>query len=552
MAEGTCPPSIYVSSLDPGVGKTTTLIAFIKQVVEQGRGDVGVLVCLSRLDEISRLVEEAGLGEEDFSVFTSDADINGLSSTPPDQAQILFTTQQMLTRRCSGSSFSACREFHYLGEPRSVRVWDETLEPGQITTLSTDDLGGLLGTLRLVSSELADSVQDLQEQLRAHAPGTVMDVPKLDTELLHQMSRSPRFGDLRSKLEHLAQLSGRPARVLRGTGKQRIALDIRDALPEDIAPLLVLDASGRVRKTYSQWETHKGGLVRLPPAPKNYGPLTIHVLDQGGGKDSWQQNADTLAREVATLIDTKPDEEWLVVHHKDARGVDPKAEILRWLSTDKARVHFIHWGAHQATNAYKHISNVILAGTLFMPESQYVGLAYASTGLAPGDDLPSDLLKDLKLGEHGHGILQALCRASVRGSDGERCLPCNAYVVVSKGSGVRQALPVWFPGCKVKTWKPRHKPLKGQVREAVAYIERRVSGDPATVVYFSELMDVLGITNKSNFNRTIRKREDFQAAIQRLGLQEVSTDGRKHMDALQRVWLPDDKDNPPEEDTADL
>jgi hypothetical protein len=411
-----------------------------------------------------------------------------------------------------------------------------------IITLSTDDVGGLLPTLRVVSSNLADLAQDLQGQLQGSKLGTVLRMPRLDESALNQLTRLPLAEDLRRRLALFAELSGRSVRILQGRGKQRIALDIRDALPLDIAPLLVLDASGRVRRTYSQWQDQRGGLVQLASAPKHYGPLVINVLDQGGGKDGWQSNADQLAREVAIIIDSKPDEPWLVVHHKDARGVDPKAEILRWMKTDAARVRFLHWGAHQATNDYKDIPNVILAGTLFLPQSQYVGLAHASTGICTGDELPPGLLKDIKLGEHGHGVLQALCRASVRGSDGERCKACEAYIIASKGSGIRRALREWFPGCQVKTWKPRHKPLKGQVKEAIEYIERRLSVDPGAMISFRELMGALGITDKPNFNKTIRKHDGFQTAIQRLGLEEVAVDGGRHKNALRRCWEPDTDD----------
>ena len=157
----------------------------------------------------------------------------------------------------------------------------------------------------------------------------------------------------------------------------------------------------------------------------------------------------------------------------------------------------------------------------------------------PGEGMSPDLLKDIQLGEHGHGIVQALCRASVRGSDGERCKPCEAYIIASKGSGIRGALREWFPGCQVKPWKPHHKPLKGQVQKAVAHIARRLSVDPGAVISFGELMGALGITNKSNFNRTIRQHDDFQAAIQRLGLEEVAIDGSGHKNALRRCWEPD-------------
>ena len=55
-------PASYLSSLDPGVRKTTTLIHFIRALLGSAHhGDEAVLVGLSRLDEIKRLVEEVGL-----------------------------------------------------------------------------------------------------------------------------------------------------------------------------------------------------------------------------------------------------------------------------------------------------------------------------------------------------------------------------------------------------------------------------------------------------------------------------------------------------------
>ena len=189
---------------------------------------------------------------------------------------------------------------------------------------------------------------------------------------------------------------------------------------------------------------------------------------------------------------------------------------------------------------------------LFFPQNQYVGLAYASTGGSPGDELPPGLLRDIQMGEHGHSVLQALCRASVRGSDGDKCKPCEAYIIASKTSGIRDALPEWFPGCRVKTWKPRHKPLQGQVQKAVLYIERRLSVDPGAVISFGELMGALEIPNKSNFNRTIRKHEDFQAAVQCLGLEEVAIDGSRHKTALRRVWEADTEEEDLDADLWDF
>lgn len=542
MADGSCAPTIHLSSLDPGMGKTTALIHFLRRVVASpDHLDVGVLVCLSRLDEIRRLVDEAGLDEADFAVLCSDEEVGELSATEHDGAQILFTTQQMLTRRCAGRVFSQISEFHYLGRPRTVRIWDETIEPGEVITMSADELAAMLSPLRRINPALADQVQDLQFDLITSSPGQLLRIPALEA-LSSVATDDVSAGEgFRRLLDKLKALAGRTARTTRMHSNLVIALNIRDALPADFAPLLVLDASGRVRHTYSAWEVRSGGLVRLRSAPKDYAPLQIHLMDQGGGKDGWRRNPDQLAREVATVIDTKPDEPWLVVHHKAQAGIDPVELIRRYVKkADLSRVNFLHWGAHQATNAFKDVPNVVLAGLLHLPDSQLLGLAYASAGRSVTDHPPADLVKQIELGELGHGVIQAVGRGTVRGFDAGKCLPCSAYIIAGRRYGLAKALPQWFPGCRLTSWRPRHKALSGRVKQAVEFVERQRRERHVEPILFSEIMDHIRENDRSNFNRCIRKHQDFKAAIERLGLMEVNIGGGRGNDALQVVFGPVD------------
>ena len=181
MADGSCAPTIQLSSLDPGMGKTTALIHFLQRVVASpDHLDVGVLVCLSQLDEIQRLVDEAELDEADFAVFCSDDQVSNLSATDVDAAQVLFTTQQMLAKRCAGRRLSEVREFCYLGQARAVRVWDETIEPGKVITVSADELAAMLSPLRRINPVLADQVQALQFDLATSPPGQIFQMPALE------------------------------------------------------------------------------------------------------------------------------------------------------------------------------------------------------------------------------------------------------------------------------------------------------------------------------------------------------------------------------------
>jgi hypothetical protein len=100
MADGTCRDATQLFSLDPHLGKVTTLITLLGEVVRsKTHSDTGALVCPLRIDEVKRLVEEAGLDEHDFAMRTSDEKANSLSATPRNEAQVLFTTQQMLMKR---------------------------------------------------------------------------------------------------------------------------------------------------------------------------------------------------------------------------------------------------------------------------------------------------------------------------------------------------------------------------------------------------------------------------------------------------------------------
>ena len=64
--------SIHLSSLDPGVGKTTTVIFFLRALLaSKAHEDVAALVCVRRKDQIEAIVKEADLDAADFAVLTA-------------------------------------------------------------------------------------------------------------------------------------------------------------------------------------------------------------------------------------------------------------------------------------------------------------------------------------------------------------------------------------------------------------------------------------------------------------------------------------------------
>ncbi len=528
MAEGSAERRVYVSSLDPGMGKTTSLIVFLRQLIGSHlHHDVAVLVCLSRKAEIERIVDDAGLDEVDFAVLTSDREVNALSSTPPNQARVLFTTQQMLISRLRGSLFETCPTFQYQGLPREVRVWDEAMEPGQVVMLSSDDIGGLLGCLRRVSADFADKIDGLMERLRKADIGSLFRFPVLEAEVLQRAMAM--LGDDRrtAHVEALAELSDQEVRVASGWGSQRVAVLAKTLLPEDLAPVLVLDASARVRETYKLWNEKRGGLVYLPAATKDYSPLTIHVAKKGAGKSSWEQGGVALAEIVAEMRCCKLEDRCLIVHHKTDRHLDVPGLISTALDPNVLdNTSFLHWGMHRATNEYADVPTVVLAGTFNLPPSHYLGLAHASLGLPMSTTPPKDVVKRVELGEHGHAIVQAVGRGVTRGCSEGKCLPGDVYIIAAAGSGIEAALRDWFPGATVKRWYPANRPaLTGKAAQAAAFIAQRLKEDPVGPILFQDVMEHIGCRDRSNFNKTVRDNELFKLWLSDRGLIEVKLPG---------------------------
>jgi hypothetical protein len=390
MANGAAAPDIYVGSLDPGVGKTQAVIAFLKALLASNdHADVAAIVCVGRLTQIEEIIRDAGLSAQSYAVFTADTNVelNSLGCGNPSQARVLITTHAMVESRCNGRAFADMPEFHYRGCPRTVRIWDEAILPGRTLTFSRDDIASLLKPMRRLNAQLGNSLDALCMALLTAENNTQHVMPDLEhdcgVDLYTALQAVKDRPEDRAAVEGLWFLFGKVVTVRRDGKYGNTILDYRETLPPDIAPLLVLDASARVRATYKLWEDYRGGVVPLPTAPKDYSPLTINMWSKSGGKGAFKKNSDHLITGIANTIDTKPDEAWLVVHHKGA-GFDVERDVMRLIKKPRTgRIQFINWGRHDATNDYADIPNIILAGTLFYRPSYYEALARLSTKPPP-------------------------------------------------------------------------------------------------------------------------------------------------------------------------
>lgn len=532
MVKGDCDANYYLSSLDPGVGKTQTMIQTIKAIVsDPANQDVGVVVFLSHLDQIGEIVTDAKLDASKFATLTSDKkrglkDV-GLGQNRVEEAQVLFTTQRRLEQMTiNGARFAECSSLHFKGRARQVRIWDESLCPARSITVDRDSIVQLLQPLRTSMPDLADDLETIFNDLRALPDRSFYDLP--DFAAKHEVGSMEVCDLLPSDTDHrrevatsLWYLSGRRATV-RQDRQKRLFIDYKDFLPDDLAPLLILDASGRVRTTYKFWEERRGRLVRLRTGHKRYDDLTVHIMKRSGSKGGWKKDALKLIAEIAAVINSKVSEDWLIVHHKPKSiGVDLPQKLRSLFQGNPDRLKFLTWGNHTATNAYKDVRNIVLAGTLFYasPSLEALGRAAAQHPSSEGAFSPDDC-RVVEVGEHAHHILQALCRGAVRGCKDGVCSPADAYVIASKASGIPSALPGIFPGATVKEWKGHvARPLSGLDSKALEHIRGAIAANPEAPVKFADVADAIGIDRK-NLKR-IRAKESFRDALATDGLNDT-------------------------------
>lgn len=536
MAEGRAEAKVFLSSLDPGIGKTSAVVSFIDQLLAHpDHTGTGVLLCINTLAEIEKLVSEAGIPSDMLCVWTSDPALNAVGTAAANEAQVLITTQariDLILRE--HRSFTLSEDLYFRGNLRAVRIWDEAFSVGHPISINNDDVYWMLREFRCISNALRDDIKTIFDDIEKQPHGAVFAVPDFMGEhgldlnsLLEPVSAfEPRDNadiDLKEQqarvLTELAYLSGRAVKI-RKSAYGADGIDYRETTPEDLFPLLVLDASGRVRQFYRDMEQKRGLVTLLKSAPKSYRNLTINVWQRGGGKASWQDHHAHLLNGIVKTLSTKPTEEWLIVVHKPSRKVrDIEADIRKALP--KARLHFITWGRHKAINKFAHVSNIVLAGTLFLRPSYYEAVKHLGAG-EPVTlvDYDRTQMRLFEIGEHANDILQALCRGSVRRSVGDACAPCEAYIIASVRSGIPKALPTIFPDCTVQPWEPLKVTLRGKQRDAFEVIAQWLkSAGPNDCIRFSTVYDAIKV-DRRDFGKRVKNAPQFQSAIAQAGLVE--------------------------------
>lgn len=484
-----------LSSLHPGIGKTTIVSAAVRQLHARPEySDKGVIIFLPRIEFFPKYIEAMGdIDPADYAVIVSppsrkkllDQGVN-LGNENPDAARVLFTTQAQLQKRCSHFClFGRVDQFLYKGRPRPVRIWDESILLSATYTLSQNTITDMLSTLQRHDPVVHAVVDAFYDKLKVAKTGDKLEVPDLEELGITANVMQEWFTKERDKeaVNALFHLGGRVCRVRRDASNA--VLDYDKIIPNDLAPMLILDASGEVRTTYRHWYEYQRNLRYLHSPSKNYRPYTVHHWDHAAGRgvfnpenpEEWQVILDAVAAEIATFPEGS---KVLVIHFQPSDHIiDIPKELTKRLP-DGADVRFLHWGVANATNEFGDRPYVFFLGVGQPPPSQVEALARSVQMLDTDDSIAEESLDDIRIGEAKNVMLQAACRGNVRMSDGDSCPPGNHLYAVYSSDGSMplrgELLTEIFPGAAFAKWRPAGVPIKVALRTKAARLADMIAG----------------------------------------------------------------------------
>ncbi|WP_293780408.1 hypothetical protein [Sphingosinicella sp.] len=511
LFEKYCERKFYLSSIDPGSGKTTLIYEFLKELdFIKCTAECSIVIFFNTIEEIKSFIAIAGLDYDDFAVWCSDSVLSsyGRGADNKELARILLTTQEKF-RRYIRESFEKCEEFYFLGKPRSLRIWDESLLPATPRSIPMDEMVKLYAPLRHRWETFIKALEAVQTTVMARPTGELVEFPSFkDFPSPDQLKEIIGITDKhRDLVSDLTSLQGQRLEISKDFGGGKSIIGLIRRIPDDFAPAVILDGSGRLKATYSIWEKHKRNLVRLLSHNHDYSPLTIHHWNRASGKTELlhSHHREEILKHVAEVIN-RDREEWLIIHHKDdekLKGYSLENE-LRKLVANPDRLHFRHWGLHKATNEFRDIKHVMVIGLMHYRESDYRAIYRAASGTKACAPIDKNDIGHLKRSEHQDHLLQAICRSNVRNVDEDgKCGDAVAYII-GKGTVNKGMLEETFPGCTVNTWEPVTKLLTGNAAKLIDGLRKRFS-EGITSITKKAIREEIGVS-ASAFSELLKRK----------------------------------------------
>jgi hypothetical protein len=213
------------------------------------------------------------------------------------------------------------------------------------------------------------------------------------------------------------------------------------------------------------------------------------------------------------------------------KGVDETSllEALKKRSKpeDIARMAYLTWGRHTATNDHKDVQHILLLGLNFIPKAAGHAASGAALGLDLKDEHPTeDQIRAMHRGMLMDATLQAVLRGNARNGEDGDCGVMEVIIPQSKQNGLSEReCHAMFPEAVIirdRVLMPE-KALPGRLKDLAVIVERRLAAGETEMTNLS-LYEEMGM-QRQNFSKLVR-RPEWQAHVAALGLQPQPLKGR--------------------------
>ena len=523
---------IYLSSLDPGIGKSTVIQCTLLELRAR-IPNIGALILIEQVRDIESAITEliaSGYPKTEIAAIVSDnaaynmhANVMAASRRDASQARVLFTTQAQIEKRCSNGpcSFASIKSFWFRGKPRAVRAWDEAIAPSSLYTLTNYHLLKMLEEVAANSPAMERGLRHLIKKIEGAPNGSIIHIPDIRAHGFSVEDMKGWFNDMNlvRLCETLYRLSDRHCRV-RHEGHKQVVLNYEDMLPPDLGPLVVCDASGRVRTMYEHWWRDRGGLHFLQSPRKDYTGLTIHLADVAAGRDTFKPGTPQAEARVKAIVDkitaeVPSAERALIVHYKPKQKqiIDVAALVNDQLP--RRAIGSCTWGKHAATNEFaesqaRRYRGCIAGPPMSVNEAQARAAKAWEAQASPSSEA---MVKESPAGGNDHDLYQAVCGATCVRVKAQGVRPEIMPMCWLRSMKEKASLPkLWrelFPGATIVPWHALPAKLTGNAAALVHILdrERLLSPDSSVEIRKTALQEELGIASLSNLNKVLNSKQ---------------------------------------------
>jgi hypothetical protein len=358
-----------------------------------------------------------------------------------------------------GRDFGDLQYFHYKGKPRHVKIWDEALIPWEELVLTLYEISGSAHMLSQAMAPIADRIIKITGELSTLKDGDTYQFPNFEEEygetwndIREDISvKREKLGEWERKVAYtLWKISGKKVQISKDF-EGRTIIDWKQSLPEDFFPVVVFDASGRVRTMYDFYGYASDKLSPITEFERDFSYLTFHHINLGAGKHSWRTKPELLGKLTKTLLTQEPERATLVIAHlPEKTGKNRVPDIEKDLGKDCPNARFLTWGLHKQTNEFRDFDKLILPGLLYLPKSQIKVTTYASlqTPVTVKLEQAEKYFKEIERGEIRADLLQAVGRIARSTDQDGNPKPADVWIVASdqQAGSIEKLLEETFPG----------------------------------------------------------------------------------------------------------